>query len=141
MGEGGYQVGNFPVLLGRVERQHRDCIRGMKGDEHISEFAYRLTGSSDLYQRDGCGLTASINFVVAHDGFTLNDLVSYNDKHNDANGEGKATATVTIAAAPGIAASKAPPTTRRLNRLRRRHAISSPRFSFPKAWADALRRR
>ena len=88
VGEGGYQVGNFPVLWAEWNGKYRDCIRGYwKGDEHISEFAYRLTGSSDLYQRDGKRPYASINFIVAHDGFTLNDLVSYNDKHNEANGE------------------------------------------------------
>jgi glycogen operon protein len=89
VGEGGYQVGNFPVLWAEWNGKYRDCIRGYwKGDEHISEFAYRLTGSSDLYQRDGKRPYASINFVVAHDGFTLHDLVSFNDKHNEANGEG-----------------------------------------------------
>jgi len=88
VGEGGYQVGNFPVLWAEWNGKYRDCIRGYwKGDEHVSEFAYRLTGSSDLYQRDGKRPYASINFIVAHDGFTLNDLVSYNDKHNEANGE------------------------------------------------------
>ena len=88
VGEGGYQVGNFPVLWTEWNGKYRDCVRGYwKGDEHISEFAYRLTGSSDLYQRDGKRPYASINFVVAHDGFTLHDLVSYNDKHNEANGE------------------------------------------------------
>ncbi|EDY17538.1 glycogen debranching enzyme GlgX [Chthoniobacter flavus Ellin428] len=89
VGEGGYQVGNFPVLWAEWNGKYRDNIRGYwKGDEHISEFAYRITGSSDLYQRDGKRPYASINFVVAHDGFTLHDLVSYNDKHNEANGEG-----------------------------------------------------
>jgi glycogen operon protein len=88
VGEGGYQVGNFPVLWTEWNGKYRDCVRGYwKGDEHVSEFAYRITGSSDLYQRDGKKPYASINFIVAHDGFTLNDLVSYNDKHNEANGE------------------------------------------------------
>jgi isoamylase len=88
VGEGGYQVGNFPVLWTEWNGKYRDCVRGYwKGDEHISEFAYRITGSSDLYQRDGKRPYASINFVVAHDGFTLSDLVAYNDKHNEANGE------------------------------------------------------
>jgi isoamylase len=88
VGEGGYQVGNFPVLWAEWNGKYRDCVRGYwKGDEHISEFAFRLTGSSDLYQRDGKRPYASINFVVAHDGFTLKDLVSYNEKHNEANGE------------------------------------------------------
>jgi isoamylase len=88
VGEGGYQVGNFPVLWAEWNDKYRDCVRGYwKGDQHISEFAFRLTGSSDLYQRDGRRPYASINFIIAHDGFTLNDLVSYNDKHNEANGE------------------------------------------------------
>ncbi len=88
VGEGGYQVGNFPVLWTEWNGKYRDCVRGYwKGDEHVSEFAFRLTGSSDLYQRDGKKPYASINFIVAHDGFTLHDLVSYNEKHNEANGE------------------------------------------------------
>ncbi len=90
VGEGGYQVGNFPVLWAEWNGKYRDCIRKYwKGDEgHIGEFASRLTGSSDLYQSDGKRPYASINFITAHDGFTMNDLVSYNDKHNDANQEG-----------------------------------------------------
>jgi glycogen operon protein len=88
VGEGGYQVGNFPVLWAEWNGKYRDSVRGYwRGDDHISEFAYRLTGSSDLYQRDGKAPYASINFIVAHDGFTLNDLVSYDAKHNEANGE------------------------------------------------------
>ncbi len=86
VGEGGYQVGNFPVLWAEWNGKYRDCVRGYwKGDEHVSEFAYRLTGSSDLYQRDGRRPYASINFIIAHDGFTLHDLVSYNEKLNAAN--------------------------------------------------------
>jgi len=90
VGDGGYQVGNFPVLWAEWNGKYRDCIRGYwKGDEgKIGEFASRLTGSSDLYQHDGKRPYASINFITAHDGFTLNDLVSYNEKHNEANGEG-----------------------------------------------------
>lgn len=89
VGEGGYQVGNFPVLWTEWNGKYRDCIRKYwKGDEGaIGEFAARLTGSSDLYQHDGKRPYASINFITAHDGFTLNDLVSYDHKHNDANGE------------------------------------------------------
>lgn len=89
VGEGGYQVGNFPVLWGEWNGKYRDTVRRFwKGDEGtLSDFAYRLTGSSDLYQGDGRTPSASINFVVAHDGFTLCDLVSYNDKHNEANGD------------------------------------------------------
>ena len=89
VGEGGYQVGNFPVLWAEWNGKYRDAVRSFwKGDEgRIGEMAYRLTGSPDLYQHNGRRPYASINFVTAHDGFTLNDLVSYNDKHNEANGE------------------------------------------------------
>ncbi|HEY0791073.1 MAG TPA: glycogen debranching protein GlgX [Chthoniobacterales bacterium] len=89
VGEGGYQVGNFPVLWSEWNGKYRDSIRRYwKGDEgHIGELGYRLTGSPDLYQTTGKRPYASINFVTAHDGFTLNDLVSYNEKHNEANGE------------------------------------------------------
>jgi len=90
VGEGGYQVGNFPILWTEWNGKYRDCIRKYwKGDEgKVGEFAARLTGSSDLYQHDGKRPYASINFITAHDGFTLNDLVCYNEKHNEANGEG-----------------------------------------------------
>ena len=90
VGEGGYQVGNFPVLWAEWNGKYRDCMRKYwKGDEGtMGEFASRLTGSSDLYQQDGKRPYASINFITAHDGFTLDDLVSYNEKHNEANGEG-----------------------------------------------------
>ncbi|MDD5198915.1 MAG: glycogen debranching protein GlgX [Terrimicrobiaceae bacterium] len=89
VGEGGYQVGNFPVLWTEWNGKYRDCIRKYwKGDEgRIGEFAARLTGSSDLYRHDGKRPYASINFITAHDGFTLGDLVSFNEKHNEANGE------------------------------------------------------
>ncbi len=89
VGEGGYQVGNFPILWAEWNGKYRDTIRSFwKGDEgKIGELAYRLTGSPDLYQSSGRRPYASINFITAHDGFTLNDLVSYNDKHNEANGE------------------------------------------------------
>ena len=90
VGEGGYQVGNFPVLWAEWNGKYRDCMRKYwKGDEGtMGEFASRLTGSSDLYQQDGKRPYASINFITAHDGFTLSDLVAYNEKHNEANGEG-----------------------------------------------------
>jgi glycogen operon protein len=90
VGPGGYQVGNFPVPWSEWNGKYRDAIRSFwKGDEgHIGEMAYRLTGSPDLYEHDGRRPYASINFVTAHDGFTLNDLVSYNEKHNEANGDG-----------------------------------------------------
>ena len=89
VGEGGYQVGNFPVLWTEWNGKYRDTVRSFwKGDAAaMGELAYRLAGSSDLYQADGRRPYASINFITAHDGFTLNDLVSYNEKHNEANGE------------------------------------------------------
>ncbi len=89
VGDGGYQVGNFPVLWAEWNGKYRDTVRKFwKSDEgQLADFAYRLTGSSDLYELDGRRPSASINFIVAHDGFTLSDLVSYNEKHNEANGE------------------------------------------------------
>jgi isoamylase len=89
VGEGGYQVGKFPPLWAEWNGKYRDVVRRYwKGDDgQLAELGYRLTGSSDLYQRDGRHPGASINFVTAHDGFTLHDLVSYNAKHNEANGE------------------------------------------------------
>ncbi len=89
LGEGGYQVGNFPVGWNEWNGKYRDSVRRFwRGDAGVvSEFATRLSGSSDLYEHDGRRPSASINFVTAHDGFTLQDLVSYNDKHNEANGE------------------------------------------------------
>ncbi|PYL90095.1 MAG: glycogen debranching enzyme GlgX [Verrucomicrobia bacterium] len=89
VGEGGYQVGNFPVLWAEWNGKYRDAMRSFwKGDEgKIGEVAYRLTGSPDLYQHDGKRPYASINFITSHDGFTLADLVTYNEKHNEANGE------------------------------------------------------
>lgn len=89
VGEGGYQVGKFPPGWAEWNGKYRDCIRDFwrGADSMLGEFAQRFTGSSDLYQDDYRRPTASINFITAHDGFTLNDLVSYNDKHNQANGE------------------------------------------------------
>jgi isoamylase len=89
VGEGGYQVGNFPVLWTEWNGRYRDTIRDFwRGAQTgVADLAYRLTGSSDLYQSDGRRPYASINFVTAHDGFTLHDLVTYNQKHNQANGE------------------------------------------------------
>jgi isoamylase len=89
VGEGGYQVGNFPPLWSEWNGRYRDTVRDFwRGeDQTLGEFAYRLTGSSDLYELSGRWPHASINFVTAHDGFTLRDLVSYNEKHNEANGE------------------------------------------------------
>ncbi|HEY5100445.1 MAG TPA: glycogen debranching protein GlgX [Gaiellaceae bacterium] len=89
VGPGGYQVGNFPVLWAEWNGPYRDTMRDFwRGSGNLGGFASRFTGSSDLYQADGREPFASINFVTAHDGFTLRDLVSYNQKHNDANGEG-----------------------------------------------------
>ena len=89
LGEGGYQVGNFPAGWAEWNGRYRDAIRRYwKGDGgQVAELAYRLSGSSDLYEGGGRRPHASINFVTAHDGFTLHDLVSYNQKHNEANGE------------------------------------------------------
>jgi len=89
VGEGGYQVGNFPVPWSEWNGKYRDAVRSFwKGDEgRIGEMGYRLAGSPDLYQHDGRRPYASINFVTAHDGFTLADLVSYNEKHNELNGD------------------------------------------------------
>ncbi|WP_210464813.1 glycogen debranching protein GlgX [Rufibacter roseolus] len=89
VGEGGYQVGNFPPGWTEWNGKYRDCMRDFwRGEESmLAEFANRFTGSSDLYYDDYRRPTASINFITAHDGFTLHDLVSYNEKHNEANGE------------------------------------------------------
>jgi isoamylase len=89
VGPGGYQVGNFPVLWSEWNGIYRDTMRDFwRGHARVGEFARRLTGSSDLYQDDGRRPFASVNFITAHDGFTLRDLVSYNEKHNEANQEG-----------------------------------------------------
>lgn len=90
LGDGGYQVGNFPLGWTEWNGKYRDTVRKFwKGDPGVaSEFATRISGSSDLYESSGRRPHASINFVTAHDGFTLRDLVSYNEKHNESNGEG-----------------------------------------------------
>jgi glycogen operon protein len=89
VGEGGYQVGNFPVLWSEWNGKYRDCVRDLWRSEPgtLAEFGYRFTGSSDLYEASGRRPAASVNFVTAHDGFTLTDLVSYDEKHNQRNGE------------------------------------------------------
>ena len=88
VGPGGYQVGNFPVLWAEWNDRYRDTMRDLwRGHGDVASFARRFTGSSDLYQDDGRHPSASINYVTAHDGFTLADLVSYDGKHNEANGE------------------------------------------------------
>ena len=90
VGPGGYQVGNFPPQWTEWNGKYRDTVRDFwRGeDASLGEFASRITGSADLYEHTARRPVASINFVTAHDGFTLRDLVSYNDKHNEANGEG-----------------------------------------------------
>ena len=92
IGEGGYQVGNFPPLWSEWNGKFRDTVRDYwrGNDQTLAELAYRFTGSSDLYEGGGRRPSASINFLTAHDGFTLADLTSYNEKHNEANGEGNA---------------------------------------------------
>ena len=86
VGPGGYQVGNFPILWTEWNGEYRDSIRDFwRGQTPVAEFAQRFTGSADLYEDDGRRPVASINFITAHDGFTLADLVSYNEKHNEAN--------------------------------------------------------
>ncbi len=88
VGPGGYQVGNFPPQWTEWNGAYRDTVRDFwRGEPNLGEFASRLAGSSDLYEHSGRRPVASINFVTAHDGFTLRDLVAYEDKHNDANGE------------------------------------------------------
>jgi glycogen operon protein len=89
VGEGGYQVGNFPPLWSEWNGKYRDSVRDFwRGtDQNLAEFGSRFTGSSDLYEGTGRRPYASVNFITAHDGFTLHDLVSYNEKHNEANGE------------------------------------------------------
>ena len=88
VGPGGYQVGNFPPQWTEWNGAYRDTVRDFwRGEAHLGEFASRLSGSSDLYEQSGRRPVASINFVTAHDGFTLHDLVSYDEKHNEANGE------------------------------------------------------
>lgn len=90
LGSGGYQVGGFPSSWSEWNGRYRDCVRDFWRSQPstLPEFASRLMGSSDLYQMNGRRPVASVNFITAHDGFTMNDLVSYNEKHNDANGEG-----------------------------------------------------
>jgi len=89
VGEGGYQVGKFPPEWMEWNGKYRDCVRDYwrGADSQLAEFAWRFTGSADLYESDYRKPTASVNFITAHDGFTLHDLVSYNEKHNEANGE------------------------------------------------------
>ena len=141
VGEGGYQVGNFPVLWTEWNGIYRDVVRDFwRGEAGAGDFAFRFTGSADLYERDGRKPFASINFVTAHDGFTLNDLVSYNGKHNEANLEDNRDGTDDNRSwncgvegptdDPEVLALRAPP------------AAQLPRHALPLAGrADAARRR
>ena len=89
IGPGGYQVGDFPILWSEWNGIYRDTMRDFwRGQAPLRDFASRFGGSADLYETDGRRPFTSVNFITAHDGFTLRDLVSYNDKHNEANGEG-----------------------------------------------------
>jgi isoamylase len=120
LGDGGYQVGNFPVGWTEWNGKYRDVVRDYWRGEGglMGQLAYRLTGSSDLYQHSGRRPYASINFITAHDGFTLYDLVSHNEKHNAANGEDNRDGDRTTAA--GTAAPKARPTDPEVLALRQR---------------------
>ena len=134
VGEGGYQVGNFPVLWTEWNGKYRDNVRRFwKGDGGTaSEFATRLSGSSDLYEQGGRLPHASINFITCHDGFTLQDLVSYNDKHNEANGEdNKDGANDNHSWNCGAEGPTDDPQSKSCESVK--NAISSPRFSFRKA--------
>ena len=131
VGPGGYQVGNFPVLWSEWNGIYRDTMRDFwRGQAGVAAFASRFTGSSDLYESDGRHPFASVNFITAHDGFTLNDLVSYNDKHNEANLEGNRDGTTTTAR--GTWAPRARPTTPG-SPPRASAGTSSPPCSSPRA--------
>ena len=142
LGEGGYQVGNFPPLWSEWNGKYRDCVRDYwrGADATLAEFGYRLTGSSDLYASEGRRPSASINFLTAHDGFTLRDLVSYNEKHNEANGEenrdGESHNRSWNCGVEGPTDDPA------ILALRRRQTAELPRHALPVAGgADAARRR
>src|SRR5207244_463944 len=115
VGEGGYQVGNFPPLWSEWNGKYRDTVRDYWRGQNatLGEFAYRLTGSADLYASTGRRPFASVNFITAHDGFTLKDLVSYNEKHNEEN-----------------CAESLLNFTRKLMPLRRKHRICAGRKGF-----------
>ncbi len=132
VGEGGYQVGKFPVLWAEWNGKYRDVVRRYwKGDSgQTAELAYRLTGSSDLYQRDGRRPTASINFITAHDGFTLNDLVSYERKHNEANGEDNSDGTnENYSANYGVEGPAEDPRIVAIRERQKRNFLATPLFS------------
>ena len=141
VGPGGYQVGNFPILWTEWNGLYRDCVRDFwRGDCGLAEFAQRFTGSSDLYQSDGRRPFASINFVTAHDGFTLNDLVSYNEKHNEANLEDNRDGTDDNRS--WNCGAEGPTDDPEVNRAARAAAAQLPDDALPLAGrADAARRR
>ena len=141
VGPGGYQVGNFPVLWSEWNGIYRDVMRDFwRGEASLAEFARRLTGSSDLYESDGRRPFASINFITAHDGFTLHDLVTYNDKHNEANQEGNRDGTDDNRSWNcGVEGETDDP---EVNALRAAPAAQLPRHAVPlPGHADAARRR
>ena len=118
-GPGGYQVGGFPAGLGGMERPVSRHVRDFwRGEAAAERMAPRLCASGDIFNHRGRKPWACVNFITAHDGFTLNDLVTYNDKHNEANGEDNATAAPTTA--HGTAAPRGRPTIRGINALRER---------------------
>ena len=141
VGPGGYQVGNFPVLWSEWNGIYRDAMRDFwRGEAGVDEFASRLTGSSDLYEDDGRHPFASINFITAHDGFTLRDLVSYNEKHNEANLEDNRDGTDDNRSWNcGVEGATDDP---EINALRDAPAAQLPRHAVPlPGHADAARRR
>jgi pullulanase/glycogen debranching enzyme len=108
-GPGGYQAGRFPAGWAECNDKFRDTVRDYwRGEASAAALAPRLTASGDVFNHSGRRAWASVNFITAHDGFTLNDLVTYNEKHNEANSEDNRTATRTTA--PGIAGTKGRPT-------------------------------
>jgi isoamylase len=133
VGPGGYQVARFPPGWAEWNDKYRDAARAFwKGDEGaMAEFARRVSGSGDIFDQRGRKPWASVNFITSHDGFTLNDLVSYNEKHNEANGVTAMAPTTTV---PGITAPKGPPPMRRSSRYESaRSATSSRRCCCRKA--------
>lgn len=132
IGDGGYQVGNFPTLWSEWNGKYRDTVRRFwRGDEsYTDDLAFRLTGSSDLFGDDGRSPQASINFVTAHDGFTLNDLVSYNRKHNAANHEGNLDGTdENFSWNHGVEGSSSDPVVNALRERQKRNLLATLLFS------------
>jgi len=132
VGPGGYQVGNFPVGWAEWNGRYRDCVRRFwRGDPGlIPELAYRLSGSSDLYEASGRRTYATINFVTSHDGFTLNDLVSHEQKHNEANGEGNRDGTEdNFSRSWGVEGQTDSPRIRRMRERMKRNFLATLMFS------------